>query len=255
MVEVGSGATRSVADYRLSRYGCYLIAMNGDPEKPEVAAAQGYFAAMTRHAELNRPPVLTGQPSFANRPWSVRFVETIQPHMRAVYEINPDGFTVLTTLATPMLGLEDELIRHLFDPQPSDRPDVSIGLCWSNNRRDRGLEPSDCFAPLYLPDKKRTVHLSVYNNSERGGFERWYREEYMPEKLPAYLGNKPEFGRRHPLSAASVADHACLKMTGRSANLKPPVRHKLDRAGNFFPVGTELPALPGDGQLMLWDRS
>jgi DNA-damage-inducible protein D len=38
-------------DYKLSRYGGYLTAMNGDPRKPEIAAAQSYFVIKTREAE------------------------------------------------------------------------------------------------------------------------------------------------------------------------------------------------------------
>ena len=52
MVFLGSGATREVDDYMLTRYACYLIAQNGDSRKPEISFAQNYFAVQTRVAEI-----------------------------------------------------------------------------------------------------------------------------------------------------------------------------------------------------------
>lgn len=43
-------------DYRLTRFASYLVAMNGDPNKTEVAAAQAYFATKTREAEVQQVP-------------------------------------------------------------------------------------------------------------------------------------------------------------------------------------------------------
>ena len=37
---------KSVQSYRLSRFACYLTAMNADPKKPQVARAQMYFATL-----------------------------------------------------------------------------------------------------------------------------------------------------------------------------------------------------------------
>ncbi|MCM2359744.1 MAG: DNA damage-inducible protein D [Geobacteraceae bacterium] len=53
MVELGSGSVRTVDDYNLSRFACYLIAQNGDPRKPEIAEAQKYFAIQARRQEIS----------------------------------------------------------------------------------------------------------------------------------------------------------------------------------------------------------
>lgn len=53
MVPTGSGAERSVSDMHLSRFACYLIAQNGDPNKSQIAGAQRYFAIQTRRQELS----------------------------------------------------------------------------------------------------------------------------------------------------------------------------------------------------------
>ncbi|HCI82448.1 MAG TPA: DNA damage-inducible protein D [Ktedonobacter sp.] len=51
MVVIGSGAKRKVANVHLSRYACYLLIQNSDPEKPLVALGQTYFAVQTRRQE------------------------------------------------------------------------------------------------------------------------------------------------------------------------------------------------------------
>src|SRR5262245_19839613 len=47
-----SGRGRPREDMILSRYACYLIAINGDPSKEEVAFAQAYFVVQTRKMEV-----------------------------------------------------------------------------------------------------------------------------------------------------------------------------------------------------------
>lgn len=46
-VSIGSGAEVDREDCYLSKYACYLVAMNGDPKKPEIGTAQAYFVVQT----------------------------------------------------------------------------------------------------------------------------------------------------------------------------------------------------------------
>ena len=53
VVTARNNSTVESRDYFLSRAACYLIAMNGDPAKPQIAAAQAYFTIQTRRMELS----------------------------------------------------------------------------------------------------------------------------------------------------------------------------------------------------------
>lgn len=57
MVAHEKTAGRPRENYNLTRFAAYLVAMNGDPRKPEVAAAQSYFAVQTRKAEVAAPEI------------------------------------------------------------------------------------------------------------------------------------------------------------------------------------------------------
>ena len=51
-IAMPKGAKKTIQDYMLSRYACYLIVMNGDPRKEVIAVGQTYFAIKTRQQEL-----------------------------------------------------------------------------------------------------------------------------------------------------------------------------------------------------------
>ena len=54
MIELAKGAKRTIIDYKLSRYACYLIVQNANPSKEVVALGQTYFAVQTRRMEITQ---------------------------------------------------------------------------------------------------------------------------------------------------------------------------------------------------------
>lgn len=51
-IEMPKTAKRTIDDYELTRYACYLIVQNGDPRKEIIALGQTYFAIQTRRQEV-----------------------------------------------------------------------------------------------------------------------------------------------------------------------------------------------------------
>ena len=52
-IKMPKSAEKTILDYKLTRYACYLIAQNGDSRKKVIALAQTYFAVQTRKQEIS----------------------------------------------------------------------------------------------------------------------------------------------------------------------------------------------------------
>ncbi len=51
-ITMPKNASKDIPDLMLTRFACYLIAQNGDPQKETIAFAQNYFAVQTRKFEI-----------------------------------------------------------------------------------------------------------------------------------------------------------------------------------------------------------
>lgn len=112
LVETGSGARRQIEDYHLSRYACYLIAMSGDPRKPEVAAALTYFAIKTREAET-RPELSDAEIVHRALTITTRQVEALKIENRTLAAVI-DRDAPLVAKAEAHTGSDGDIHRQEF---------------------------------------------------------------------------------------------------------------------------------------------
>lgn len=93
----GGGPLRE--DYELSRFAAYLVAMNGDPNKPEVAAAQAYFAVRTREAETAEAEPTQENASTSHVTDAGKLVEEIRELRKEIAELKVPWYRRLLPLA------------------------------------------------------------------------------------------------------------------------------------------------------------
>jgi len=133
--------------YRLTRFACYLIAINGDSKKSEVAAAQVYFAALAdtfrsavQQAEdvdrvLVRDEVSAGEKSLAstaNRHGVENFAFFHNAGYRGMYNMNLSALMTKKRLGKGERLIDrmgrDEIAAHLFRITQTDARIKNEGL-------------------------------------------------------------------------------------------------------------------------------
>jgi len=183
MVQIGSQSGREISDYMLTRYACYLIAQNGDPQKDSIAFAQSYFAIQTRKQELLEDRIHLAERIQAR----TKLSETEKQLSDTLYEhgIDDRGFAIIRSSGDEVLfgGNNTELMKKKLKV-PKNKPladflptvtlkakEFAAAITDFNVRREdlQGLKPI-------------TAEHVKNNKDVRAVLE---KSEIRPEELPA----------------------------------------------------------------------
>lgn len=182
MIKAGKGATRDVDDYRLTRYACYLIGMNGDPRKEAISKAQTYFASQTYFAETMQ----AGIPAVEQKP----FLNTLWTRRALIFNEKtriPEGYWCIFNEIGHICWQMELKDVHLTE---ESTPDISVGQLWAKHARSIGRDMSQAkkYDHHYPPGDRRGVQQAyIYPNAWYGDFRDWFQKQYLKIDFKKYL--------------------------------------------------------------------
>lgn len=204
MVDLGSGSQREVADLVLTRYACYLIAQNGDPQKPEIAFAQTYFAIQTRRAELIEQRLLEAERLAARRKLSSTEKELSQ----VIYEQTGgnDNFALIRSKGDQALFGKSTQAMKAHWKVPDNRPLADFAPTIILKAKDFATEITIFNARQNgLTSEGAISHEHITNNDavRRTLLERGIRPESLPpaedvKKVERRLASEEKKSLRNP---------------------------------------------------------
>ncbi len=196
MVSIGYGNDRPIRDYRLSRYACYLIAQNGDPRKPAIAAAQTYFAIQTRRQEIEGKALKRLEARRRLSKTEKRFSQVMRRrkvNSRGMAEIRSAGDQELfggrdTFEMKQIYGVEDH--KPLADVMPTvgiRAKDLATEMTTVNTERRnlRGKNP--------IKEEHVNNNVEVRDTLEKRGI---YLEDMLPEEETKKIERKAKSNRK-----------------------------------------------------------
>ncbi len=182
MVDTGSGARREVEDIQLTRYACYLIAMNGDPRKIEIAFAQNYFAVQTRKLERIIERINQVERIDSRR----KLAESEKEFNRVIYERgvkDKDFGTIKSKGDRAFFGGKDtrDMKRELGVPEKRTLADytdkaVNLGRALANTITTMNVEKEDLYGVKDISDEHVKSNKNVRKSLTDSGI--------YPEKMP-----------------------------------------------------------------------